>query len=148
MTLKEQIESDLIEAMKSKNDTKVSTLRMLKSAIKNAEIAKMKELEDTDIIGTIQGQIKQRRDSITLYEQGNRQELADKEKAEIEILTKYLPEQMSEDEVRSIIVKAITETGASGMADLGKVMGKIMPEVKGKADGSMVSNIVKEELSK
>lgn len=146
--LKEQIEQDLIASMKAKEEEKLSVLRMLKSAIKNSEIQKQKEMEDADILGVLQNQIKSRKDSIALYEQGGRGELAEKEKREIEILAKYLPEQMSEEEVRAIISKAITETQASSMQDMGKVMGKIMPEVKGKADSSLVSQIVKEELSK
>jgi len=148
MSLKETIEADIISSMKSKNEEAVSVLRMLKSAIHNWEISSKKEPQDVDIVGVIQGQIKSRRDSIEMYKKGNRQELADKEQKEIDILTKYLPEQMDEVAVREIIKKAISETGVSSMQDMGKVMGKIMPEVKGKADGSMVSNIVKEELSK
>lgn len=146
--LQEQIEQDIIEAMKAKDEAKLSTLRMLKSAIKNSEIQKQVELKDEDILGVIQGQIKQRNDSVAMYEQGGRQELADKEKTEIEILKKYLPEQMGEAEIREIVAKAIADTGATGIADMGRVMGAIMPAVKGKADGSLVSSIVKEELSK
>lgn len=148
MTLKETIEKDLIESMKEKDENTLSVLRMLKSAIKNKEIEIKKDLEDADITAAIQSQIKSRRDSVEMFEKADRQELAEKEKAEIEILQKYLPEQMSEEDIRAIIQKAISETGAAGIQDMGKVMGKIMPEVKGKADGSMVSSIVKEELSK
>ncbi|OGD55995.1 hypothetical protein A2V71_00025 [Candidatus Berkelbacteria bacterium RBG_13_40_8] len=148
MILKEQIDQDLIEAMKNHNDSAVSVLRMLKSAIHNWEISSKKEPQDADIVAVTQGQIKSRKDSIELYRKGNRQELADKEQKEIDILTRYLPEQMSEDTIREIVKKAISELSASGMQDMGKVMGKVMGEVKGKADGSMVSSIVKEELSK
>lgn len=148
MTLKETIEKDLIESMKEKDENTLSVLRMLKSAIKNKEIETKKELEDTDITAVIQSQIKSRRDSVEMYEKADRKELAEKEKTEIEILQKYLPEQMSEEDIRGIVQKAVSDTGAAGIQDMGKVMGKIMPEVKGKADGSMVSNIVKEELSK
>lgn len=146
--LKEQIEKDIVEAMKSQDETVVSTLRMLKSAVKNAEIQKQTEFKDEDILGVIQGQIKQRQDSVDLFTKGNRPELADKEKTEIEILKKYLPEQMDETQVRAIVQKAISDTNASAISDMGKVMGQIMPQVKGKADGSLVSAIVKEELSK
>ncbi|MDO8686767.1 MAG: GatB/YqeY domain-containing protein [Candidatus Berkelbacteria bacterium] len=146
--LKEQIEQNLIDAMKSHDDNTVSVLRMLKSAVKNGEIQKQKEFDDSDTTGVIQSQIKSRRDSIDLYKKGNRPELAEKEQAEIDILVKYLPEQMDENAVREIVKKAIADTGASSIQDMGKVMGKLMPEVKGQADGSMVSNIVKEELSK
>lgn len=146
--LKQTIEQDLIEAMKSHDDNIVSTLRMLKSAIKNGEIQKQKEFDDSDTTGVIQSQIKSRRDSIDLYKKGNRPELAEKEQKEIDVLTKYLPEQMDEAAVHEIVKKAITDTGASSIQDMGKVMGKIMPDVKGKADGSMVSEMVKSELSK
>lgn len=146
--IKEQVDKDTIEAMKSKEEIKVSVLRMLKSAIKNSEIQKGKELEDADILQTIQGQIKSRRDSIDLYEKGNRPELAQKEKDEIAILEKYLPTQMDEEEIRELVKKAIAQTGAAGISDMGKVMGKLIPETRGKADGSLVSKIVKEELNK
>lgn len=146
--LKEKIEQDIIEAMKAHDDNVVSVLRMLKSAIQNAAIQKQKDLADDDILGVIQSQIKSRQDSITMYEQGNRPELAAKEKSEIEILKQYLPEQMSEDEIREIVKKAIADTGAADIKDMGRVMGQIMPQTKGKADGALVSQIVKEELSK
>lgn len=156
--IKNTIEQDLIEAMKARDEIKLSVLRMLKSAIHNSEIQKQSasarqssrdgtELKDEDVLGVIQSQIKQRQDSIELYEKGGRQELAQKEKAEIEILKTYLPEQMGEDEIREIIRKAIADTNAASIQDMGRVMGQIMPQVKGKADGSLVSNIVKEELS-
>jgi uncharacterized protein YqeY len=144
----EQIEKDLVEAMKAHDEKILSVLRMLKSAVKNSEIQKKAELKDEDILGLIQGQIKQRQDSINLYEQGGRQELAEKEKQEIEVLKKYLPEQIDETQIRAIVQEAITATSASSIQDMGKVMAKLMPEVKGKADGSLVSQIVKEELSK
>lgn len=150
--LKETIEKDLIESMKEKDENTLSVLRMLKSAIKNKEIETKKELEDTDITAVIQSQIKSRRDSVSMYEKAGRKELAEKEKAEIEILVKYLPEQMSKEDIRAIVQKAVIDVNATGIQDMGKVMGKIMPvfsnEFKGKADGSMVSSIVKEELSK
>ncbi|AKM81824.1 TPA: aspartyl-tRNA amidotransferase [Candidatus Berkelbacteria bacterium] len=146
--LKDQIEKDLIDAMKSKDENTLLVLRMLKSALKNKEIEKKKELEDADTVGVIQSQIKSRRDSIEMYKSGGREELAEKEEKEIEVLAKYLPEQMSEDAVREVVQKAISSTGASQMSDMGKVMGMVMNELKGKADGSMISKIVKEELSK
>lgn len=148
MTLKEQINQDVITAMKEKNEQNLNVLRMLKAAIANAEIQKQKQLDDQEAIGLVQSQIKSRRDSIRLYEEGNRPELAEKEKQEVEILTQYLPEQLGEAEVRAVIQKAIAETGAQSAQDMGKVMAKIMPELKGKADGTMISQIVKEELAK
>jgi len=134
--IKKQIEQDLIEAMKGKNE----------EAIKNSEIQKGQDSDESDILSIIQGQIKSRRDSIELYKKGNRLELAAKEEKEIEILVKYLPEQMNNEEIRVIVKKAITEIGATGIQDMGKVMGKVMPELKGKADGGKISQITKEEL--
>lgn len=145
---KDKIEADLIEALKNHDETKLSTLRMLKSAIRNSEIQKQKDLEDADILSIIQNQIKSRRDSITLYKQGHREELARIEENEIEILVKYLPEQISENEIRLKVSEIITQTGATSMQDMGKVMGQIIQELKGKADPSLVSQIVKETLSK
>jgi uncharacterized protein len=144
--LKDQIENDIISAMKDGEEETVSTLRMLKSAIKNAEIQQKKEFEDNDVLGVLQSQIKSRRDSIKMYLGGGREELAQKEEKEIEILNKYLPEQMSSEEIRTVIKKAVDETGATCIQDMGKVMGKVMPELKGKADGALISQITKEEL--
>jgi hypothetical protein len=145
--LSEQINNDINSAMKSKEEDKLSVLRMLKAAIKNGEIQQKKEFEDNDILGVIQSQIKSRRDSIDMYKKGGRVELAEKEEKEIAILSAYLPEQMSEDEIRGVVKNAISKTDASQISDMGKVMGVVMPEVKGKADGATISKIVKEELS-
>lgn len=145
--LLETIETDLIEAMKSKDENTLLVLRGLKSALKNKEIEKKAELKDEDVMGVIQSQIKSRRDSVDMYEKGGREELAQKEEVEIAVLQKYLPEQMSEEEVRALVKKAISETGASEIKDMGRVMGSVMPQTKGKADGSLISRIVKEELS-
>jgi len=147
MLLTEQIEQDLVAGLKTKDETCVSTLRMLKSALHNKEIATKKELDDTDVISVIQSQIKSRRDSVMMYEKGNRKELAEKENNEIAILQKYLPTQMSEDEIKAMVNKVITDTSASAISDMGKVMGVIMPRVKGKADPALISKIVKESLS-
>jgi len=164
MTLKEHINQDLIGAIKAKNKDKALVLRTLNATIKNAEIVKRSKLakteesleklgglsmlSDDEVIGVIATQIKQRRDSITEFEKGNRADLADKEKKEIEILSHYMPEQMSEAEIRKIVAAAIAKTGAVSPKDMGKVMGAIMKDVKGRADGTMVSGIVKELLSK
>lgn len=145
--LKENLEKDLIEAMKQHDDEKTSVLRMIKSALQNKEIEKKQELEDADVLTLIQSQIKSRRDSIEMYKKGGREELAEKEQKEIDLLIPYLPEQMSEDDVRAEVKNAITQTGASQISDMGKVMGMVMGKLKGKADGSMISKIVKEELS-
>lgn len=146
MSLIDKINEDFITAMKAKDEGQVSVLRLLKSALQNAKIAEQKELSDDDVIKVVQKEIKQRKDSIATYETGGRAELADKEKAEIEILSVYMPAQLSDEELTAIVKSAIEETGATGMADMGKIMGKVMPQVAGKADGNQVSAKVKELL--
>ncbi|OGF47078.1 MAG: aspartyl-tRNA amidotransferase [Candidatus Firestonebacteria bacterium RIFOXYC2_FULL_39_67] len=146
MGLKEKLDEDLKLAMKAKDELKLSTVRLLKNAISNAEIAKKKTLTDDDIITVIQSSIKQRKDSIEQYTQGGRSELAVQEETEMKILQAYLPEQLSEEEVRKFVLDVIKETGAASVKEMGKVMGKLMPLVKGKADSSLVSLIVKEHL--
>ncbi len=161
MSLKEKIQSDIKEAMKSGENEKVGVLRMLQAEIKNAEIAKRtklskagetdlekkSELIDDEIIDVINRETKKRKDAIELYEKGGRKELAEKEKKEAEFLSVYMPEQMSEEEIRSLAKKTIDRLNASGQHDMGKVMGALKLEIKGKADGAMVSRIVKELLS-
>ena len=147
--LKEIIQEDLKAAMIAKDEEKLSTVRMLKSALQYFEIQKGGagyEATDEDVIEVVGREIKKRKESIDLYEKGGRQELADKEKREIEVLQKYLPEQLSEDEIRTIVESAIAESGASSIQEMGKVMGLIMPQTKGKADGQLVSSIVREKL--
>lgn len=147
--LKQQIQDDLKNSMLAKDETKTSTLRMLKSAITYFEIQKGGAgygATDEEILDAIAKEAKKRKESIELYEQGNRPELAEKEKQELLILQSYLPEQMSEDEVRKIVRETIVEVNASTVADMGNVMGVLMSKVKGKADGGMVSKIVREEL--
>jgi len=153
--LLEQIDKDLIEALKAKDETKVSTIRMFKSTIHNWQIAKRakehaieKEPQDADILAVIQKEIKSRKDSIEMYEKGGRGELAEKEQKEIVILSKYLPEQASPEEIRAKAKEIIAQTGASSIQDMGKVMGPLIDEFKGKADGATISSIVKEELNK
>ncbi len=148
--LKDKIQEDLKAAMLSKSEAKLSAIRMLKSALQYHEIQKGGAgytATDEDVIDVIGREIKKRKESIELYEKGGRQELADKEKAEVDVLQAYLPEQMSEDEVRTLVEEAIKQTGASSMQDMGKVMGALMPKVKGKADAGLVSQLVKQKLS-
>ena len=147
MKLQEQIGKNLVEAMKTKKESQVSTLRMLKSALQNEKIKLGKDLSDEDVIKVIQTQIKQRRDSIANYEAGGRSELAEKENAEIEILSVYMPEQLSDEELTAIVKNAINETGASSMQDMGKIMSKVMPQVSGRTDGNAVSAKVRELLN-
>ncbi len=147
MTLKEQLQQDLITAMKGKDEVATSAIRLLKTAIMRFETTgEQKVASDAEVIQLVGKEIKQRKDSIEQFEKGNRPELAAKEKAELTVLEKYLPAQLSEDEVRAIVKEVIASTGASSKADLGKVMGALMPKTKGKADGGMVNKIVQELL--
>jgi len=149
MSLKQQIIDDLKSAMKAGDAEKRDTLRMLDSMIKNTEIEKMKResgLDDSEVQEVVTRAIKQRKDAIAQYESGGRPELAEKEKKEIDILSAYMPEQLSEDEVRKIITETASEINASAKADTGKLMGAVMPKVKGKADGQLVKKIVEEIL--
>jgi len=148
MSLQDKLSTDLKTAMRSKEELRVSVLRLLLSAMNYAEIAQQKKLDDAGIISVIQREIKQRRESIEAYEKGSRADLADKEKAELAILQEYMPAQMGRDEVMALVEKVIAEVGARGPGDKGKVMQKLMPQVKGKADGSEVNNIVTELLGK
>ena len=147
MNLREKIQKDFIEAFKAKDETRSSVLKMLQAGIKNAEIEKGKELDDNEIIGVISKEAKKRKDSAGAFEKGGRAEMVEKEKEELEILSAYLPEQMSEDEIRELAEAAIKETGASDPKDMGKVMSVLSPKTKGRADGALVSGIVKELLS-
>ena len=147
MSLKAQLQNDLGKFMKAKDENAVTAIRMLKTAIMRLETSgTAKEASDEEIIQLVNKEIKQRRDSIEQFEKGNRPELAAKEKAEIVALEKYLPPQMSEDEIKSIIKEAMAETGTSSKTDIGKIMGAIMPKVKGKADGSLVNRLVQSML--
>ncbi len=147
MSLQEQLVNDMKEAMKARDEVKVSTIRMLRAAIKNKEIEKggtSYKLSDKEIIDVIITAIKQRKDSIEQFTKGNRNDLAEKEKKEAEILQGYLPPQMSEDDIKAEVKKAIAETGAVSQKDMGKVMKALMPKVAGKADGAVVNRLVKE----
>jgi len=151
--LYQKIKADMTVSMKAGNPELLSALRMLVSELRKVEIDKYPpsiggELTDEDVIAVVQKSVKQHKESIEMFEKGNRADLVEKEKRELEILNSYLPKQMDENEVRSIVVKAVSDTGAKSMTDIGKVMGVIMPQVKGKADGQLVSNIVKELLSR
>lgn len=147
--LKDKLQGDLKEAMMARDELRLSTIRMLKSAIQYHEIQKGGagyEATDEDVLEVIGREVKKRRESIEMFEKGGNQESADKEQKELEILQTYLPEQMGEEEIRKLVKDAIAQTGASTPQDMGKVMGVLMPQTKGKADGSLVSKIVKEEL--
>ena len=146
--LQEKINKDLVEAMKTNDQAKTSTLRMLNSVIHNAVIAKRpKELEEADVVDIIAKQIKQRGESIEQVKKGNRQDLADKEAKELEILKSYMPKQISEEEIIKIVRDAIAQTGAKAKQDMGKVMKEVMPKVKGRYDSKLLSELVNKCLS-
>ncbi len=147
MGLKERLDQDLKTAMREKAQLRLDTIRMLKSAIKYREIELMKPLDDAGIQGVIASEVKRRRDAIEQYKAGNRQDLADKEDAEIAILQAYLPQQLTADELRAKVEAAVQAVGAQGMKDMGKVMKALLPEVQGRAEGATVSELVKARLS-
>jgi uncharacterized protein YqeY len=142
----EKIKSDLNEAMKAKNETKVSTLRFLLSAINNKAIELQKELTDEDINQVIAKQVKERKESIVAFSAAGREELAAKERDEMGFLSIYLPQQLTEVEVEKIVNEVIGELGASGPTDFGRVMSMVMARVKGQTDGNIVSGLVKKVL--
>lgn len=143
MSIKEDIEEQLKQAMIAKDELTLSVLRMVKSAVKNMEIEKGHELDDAEMIAVLEKQAKQRKDSIEQYDAGNRADLSEREKSELTLIEKFLPEKMGEDEVREIVKKKVTELAGQ---DFGRVMGAVMGELKGKADGGLVQKIVKEEM--
>jgi len=145
--LKDKLSEDIKSALKTGDTKKRLVLSLVISAIKNKEIEKKNELSDEDIVGVISSEIKKRKESVEVYEKAGREELAQKERDELAILMEYMPEQISEDEIRAEVKKAIEETGAKDVKEMGKVLSVLMPRVKGKADGQTASRIVKEELS-
>ncbi len=148
MTLQEKIQSHLSDAMRSKDQLRLSVLRMMKTAVKNKEIEKMKPLEETEVIAVLNTLVKQRKDSVEQFRKGSREELARKEEAEIKIIEEYLPAAASDDEIRRAVGEAVQEAGAASMKDMGKVMKATMSRLAGKTvDGSRVSQLVKEKLS-
>lgn len=149
MEVKKQLENDFLQAFKEKNELAVLVLRQIKTALTNAEIAKSRQaLTEPEVIKVLRSEVKKRKDSAALYLQGGRPELAQKENKEIEIVSKYLPADLSEDAIRQKIAEIISQTGALGPADTGKVMGLVMKALVGQADGNVVSGLVKEELGK
>jgi uncharacterized protein YqeY len=144
--LKRKLTDDLKQALKSGDKLKCSVIRLIMASIKNAEIAKQAELEEADILGVIAKEVKQRKESIEAFKQGDRQDLVAKEEAEMAILQDYLPEQMSRDEIITAARKVIDEVGAQGPRDKGKVMGKLIPQLKGRADGKEINEVVTELL--
>lgn len=147
MALKQQIQADLMAAMKAKNEVATSALRMLKAAIMKFEVSgDRKEATDQDILTLVNKEIKQRRDSVEQFKAGGRAEMAEQEEKEIEVLKAYMPPQLGEDEILKFAQEAIAQTGATSKKDMGKVMGAMMPKVKGMADGAVINKIVSQLL--
>lgn len=146
MKLKDTVTKDMKDALKSGAKERLSTLRMLVSAMHYAEIEKRGELTDDEALEVVSREIKRRRESIEEYEKGNRPDLVKKEQAELEVLEGYMPPQLAAAEIEKIVKQAVDETGAMGPADLGKVMGAVMAKVKGKADGKLVNEIARRIL--
>ncbi len=147
MKLIEQIQEDLKRSMKAKDGNRVSVLRLLVSSIKNREIEKKDALDDEEILAEITSAAKRRRESIEAFKEGGRMDLVEKEESELAILQEYLPEQLSPEEIRSVVQDVAESVGATTASDLGKVMKELMPRLRGKADGKLVNEIVKEVLS-
>ncbi len=148
--LKERLRADLTRAMKARDRVRSSTLRMVLTAITNAEVSgkQARELDDGQVVDVLSTEMKKRREAATAYDEAGRQELADKERAEAAVITEYLPAQMSAEEITAIVAQAVESTGAAGqgMKAMGKVMGVVQPQVKGRADGAVVAAEVKRQL--
>ena len=150
MSIKETLQSDLNTAIRGRDEVTSSTIRMLLTAITNEEVAgkEKRELKDEEIITVLSREAKKRREAAEAFEAAGRADKAAAETAEGVVIAKYLPEQLSEDDVKKLIAEAVAATGAAGPADMGKVMGALKPKIAGKADGAMVSNLVKAALNK
>lgn len=148
MTIQERLFADMKTAMKAREEGKVrlSTIRMVRAAIKNSEIAKGRPLNDDEVLEVLAKELKERKDSIPEFARGGRNDLVEKLEEEISILREYLPEPLSESEIRLLAQETIEEVGASNLRDLGKVMGAIIPKTRGRADGRLVNKIVRELL--
>ena len=146
MSLNERLNEDMKQAMKDKDKFRLSVIRMLRSSIKNVEIDQRRPLEDSEVLDILQREVKQRKDSLQEFVKAGRDDLAADVQAEIAIISEYLPQQLSEEEIKAVVQQTIQEVGASSKADMGKVMGALMPKVKGRADGRLVNQIVQQFL--
>ena len=146
MSVKQQLQDALKQAMKDKDAVARDSIRAVQSSLKLAEIESKKELSDEEVHAMIQKAVKQRKDSIESFKAGGRDDLIATEQAQIEVLAKFLPEQLGEEELKKLIDEAVAATGASSMKDMGKIMGALMPKTKGKADGGLVNQLVKAKL--
>ncbi|MBI2861295.1 MAG: GatB/YqeY domain-containing protein [Chloroflexi bacterium] len=146
MSLRDQLSEDLKQAVRAGDHTRRDVIRFLRAAIQNEEIERQRPLEDNEILAVIQRQVKQRREAITLFAQGNRADLVNKEEMELKILQEYLPTQLSEEEIAARAKEIIRDLGATGRGDLGKVMSRLMGELRGRAEGQAVSRVVQSLL--
>ena len=145
--MQQKLDSDIVEALRSGDRSAATTLRMLKSALHNAQISKGDSLEEAEEVQVVRKEAKQRRESIESYEAGGRQEQAQAERHELEIIERYLPEELTEEELRQIVAEAISETGSTKPADIGSVMKIVQPKVAGRVDGGRVAGEVRSQLS-
>ncbi|NOZ56410.1 MAG: GatB/YqeY domain-containing protein [Calditrichaeota bacterium] len=147
MSVQQKLLEDMKEAMKSGDKVRLDTIRGLRAMLKDAQIAKQRELTEEDEIAVLQSAAKKRTEAIKLYRQGNRQDLVEKEERELAIIRSYLPKMMSPEEIEKVVDDAIARLGASGMRDFGKVMGEVMRQLRGKAEGQTVQEVVRRKLS-
>ncbi|QOD82028.1 GatB/YqeY domain-containing protein [Chromobacterium haemolyticum] len=147
MSLKQRISDDMKSAMKARESDKLAAIRLLLAAIKQKEVDERVELDDAGVVAVIDKMLKQRRDSVSQYEAAQRQDLADKEKFEMDVLMAYMPQQLSAEEVDALVAKAVADSGAAGMQDMGKVMGLLRPQLAGRADMAQVSACIKAKLA-
>ena len=146
MGLKEQLNEDMKQAMRAKDKNRLSAIRMVRGAVRDKEINSKVELDDDGVLEVIASQIKKRKDALEQLRQSNRDDLVEAEMEQIEILQKFLPAQLSEDEIEAVVTDVIEELGATSMRDMGKVMGKLVSQLRGKVDNSVVSQIVRQKL--
>jgi uncharacterized protein YqeY len=147
MSLEERLVEEMKQALKSNDKLRLSTIRMIRSTLKNKEIELRKKLEDEDVVKVIQAMVRKGEESVEQFQIGGRMDLVEKEKKEIEILKSFLPQPFSQEEILKIIDQSIQETQASSLKDIGKVMKSVMPKIGGKADGKLINQLVKEKLS-
>ncbi len=147
MALKERLTEDMKSALRNRETVRLGLVRMIRSQIKNREIAKGNELSDEQVVEVVSSLIKSRREALEFAVKGDRKDLIAQAEEELEVLASYLPDQFSEEEIRSVVREAIDQSGAAGPGDLGRIMGAVMPRVKGRADGRLVNDIVRECLA-
>jgi len=148
MTLRERLHDDTTAAMRSGDALRRDTLRMVQNAIYNIEKAKRTTLSEDDVVGVVTREVKTRRESVEAFRNGGREDLAAKEEAEIAILAEYLPQQLTDEELRALVAEAVAETGAASARDLGRVMGWLSPKIRGRADGKLASGLVAQALAR